>query len=167
VLRNETRELTEAVRDFEASRYVLGSRYGLQLESYLAYYPPERILVIEQSDLLYRRAQTLRLVFGFAGVDESFTAVELSREHNPTEGLRANRAGRGAIALLDRALGPSRGAAVRARVPLSLVRPLLQASSVPEVRLDPNLRDELEGFLAEDANRLRRLVGRQFEMWSV
>jgi hypothetical protein len=167
VLRNERRELTEAVRDFEASRYVMGSRYGLQLEQYLAYYPPERILLVEQSDLLYRRVQTMRLVFGFAGVDENLTAVELSREHNPTEGLRANRVGRGAIALLDRALGPSRAAALRARVPLSLVRPLLQAPSAPEVQLDPSLRAELEDYLGEDTNRLRRLTGRQFEMWSV
>jgi hypothetical protein len=167
VLRNETRELTEAVRDFDSSRYVVGSRYALQLEQYLGYYPPEQILVVEQSDLLYRRMQTMRLVFGFAGVDQSFTAVEISREHNPTDGLRANRVGRAAIVVLDRALGPSRAAALRARVPLSLVRPLLQAPSGPYVHLEPSVRSELEAFLSEDANRLRRLTGRQFEGWSV
>ncbi len=167
VLRNETRELAEAVRDFEVSRYVVGSRYALQLERYLAYYPSEQILVVEQRDLLHRRVQTMRLVFGFAGVDESFSAAGLSREHNPTEGLRANRAGRAAIALLDRALGPSRAAALRARVPFSFVRPLLEAPGGPEVQLDPSLRSELEEYLREDANRLRRLTGHEFETWSV
>src|SRR5215212_8193151 len=71
VLRNETRELTEAVREFDASRYVVGSRYALQLERYLDYYPRGHILVVEQRDLLHRRAETMRLVFGFAGVNET------------------------------------------------------------------------------------------------
>jgi Sulfotransferase domain len=167
VLRNETREFSEAVRDFDASRYVVGSRYALQLEQYLAYYSREQILVLEQADLLNRRAQTMRVVFRFARVDENFAAVELSREHNPTEGLRANRAGKAAIALLDRVFGPSRAAALRARVPLPLARPLLRAPSAPEVQLDDGLRAELKNFLGEDASRLRRLTGQRFATWSV
>jgi hypothetical protein len=167
VLRNETRELTEAVRDFETSRYVVGSRYALQLEQYLPLYPIERVFVIEQSDLRHRRAETMRLVFEFVGVDMAFEAPQLTREHNPTQGLRANRAGDAAIRLLDRTLGPRRAAAMRARVPLSVVRPLLTAPTPPPVELDPCLRAELEAFLGEDADRLRRLTGRRFEAWSV
>jgi hypothetical protein len=167
VLRNETRELTDAIRDFETSRYVMGSLYGLQLEQYLGFFPREQLLVVEQADLLNRRAQTMRLVFGFAGVDEHVTPAGLSREHNPTEGLRANAAGRAAIALLGRGLGESASAAIRARVPLALARPLLRNPRPPAVQLDPRLRAELEDYLREDANRLRRHTGRQFASWSV
>jgi Sulfotransferase domain len=167
VLKNETRELGEAVRDFDRSRYVVGSRYALQLEQFFPYYPPEQILVLEQADLRDRRAATMRRVFRFLVVDENFEAPELSREHNPTEGPRPNRAGDAAIALLDRAFGPSRAAAFRARVPLLLARPLMRSLRAPEVQLDPGLHAELEEFLRADANRLRRLTGQNFESWSV
>lgn len=167
VLRNESRELTQAVRDFETSRYVVGSRYALQLEQYLPFYPSERVVVIEQSELRHRRAETMRRIFEFVGLDATLEAPQLAREHNPTQGLRANRAGHAAIGLLDRAMGPRRAAAFRARVPQAVVRPLLHAPSAPAVELDPSLRGELEAFLGEDAERLRRLTGRRFETWSV
>jgi hypothetical protein len=143
VLRNESRELTQAVRDFETSRYVVGSRYALQLEQYLPFYPSERVVVIEQSELRHRRAETMRRIFEFVGLDATLEAPQLAREHNPTQGLRANRAGHAAIGLLDRAMGPRRAAAFRARVPQAVVRPLLHAPSAPAVELDPSLRGEL------------------------
>jgi hypothetical protein len=109
----------------------------------------------------------MRSVFEFVGVDATFEAPQLAREHNPTQGLRANRAGQTAIRLLDRALGSRRAAALRARVPLSVVRPLLHAPSTPAVELDPGVRAELETLFREDAERLRHLTNRRFETWCV
>jgi hypothetical protein len=167
VLGHETRDLTEAVADLAMSRYVSLSRYAFQLERYLVHYSPDRILVLEQGDLWARRDETLRRVFAFVGVDENFTAPEFARTHNPTEGLRANRGGRAAIRALDALIGPSRSAAVRARIPLELTRPLLSRSRVPPTNLDPGLRNEIEAILSEDANRLRQLTGQEFAHWCV
>ena len=42
--------------------YIDRSRYAMQLERFLAVYPREQILVLENEDLRNRRAETLRIV---------------------------------------------------------------------------------------------------------
>ncbi len=91
----ERRPIREALLD-PASQYLERSLYHARLEPYLARFPRERVFICAQEDLLANRRATLRGLYRFAGVDDSFWS--------PAHDLRWNVA-RGAPVLLD---GPLR-----------------------------------------------------------
>jgi hypothetical protein len=167
VLGLERLPLEEVVTDFQTSRYVAASSYHRQLEQYLAHFSADRILVLDQHDLLATREATMRRTYGFLGVDDAFVAPQFARVYNASAGLRANRGGHLAIHLLEVVVGSSRAAALRARVPLQLMRPLMHNQEQHELRLDPGLRSELGCYLGDQADRLRQLTGMRFASWTV
>ena len=76
------RALREPARD----TYVTRGLYAMQLDHYRALYDASQLLVIPTVDLLTRRAETLRRIFRFLEVDESFA--------NRVFEVRYHRAGR-------------------------------------------------------------------------
>lgn len=67
----ERRPIEEALLD-PASQYLERSLYYARLESYLARFPREQIFICAQEALLEKRQATLRDLYRFAGVDDSF-----------------------------------------------------------------------------------------------
>lgn len=67
----ERRPIEEALLD-RASQYLQRSCYYARLEPYLACFPREQIFICAQEDLLARRRVTLRGLYRFAGVEDSF-----------------------------------------------------------------------------------------------
>ena len=65
--------------------YIDRSRYAMQLERYLALYPREQVLVLENEDLRNRRDETLHRVFEFAGADPAFTDRRFGSERHKTK----------------------------------------------------------------------------------
>jgi Sulfotransferase family len=144
--------------------YLVRSQYHMQLQRFLAHYPRERLLVLEQEDLRDRRAETLRQVFEFAGVDPSFTHPHFESErHQTSRKMRATRLG----VRLDRLSRTRRGRGLPRNFWLALDEklPLRHPISKPDVRaaLSP---DSLR-ILREDAERLRELTGRELATWSI
>ena len=144
--------------------YVLRSRYFMQLERFLRFYDRSRILVFQQSDLRDRRAETLREVFEFVGVDPSFRhkAFETVR-HRTAKKRRATKAGM-KVQEWSRSDWGKRIPKVfwnYAEGGLRLSRPIER----------PNLRDQLPDevleTLREDALKLREFTGRDFANWSI
>lgn len=87
----ETRELTAALAR-PRSTYLVRSRYHSQVSAFLDFYPRSSLLVLEQDDLLNRRAETLGEVFRFLGVDDSFWSQGYERlRHETRNKLRLNR----------------------------------------------------------------------------
>ncbi len=166
VLRQESRPFEEAVADVTGSTYVVASCYALQLEQYLPFYPLERILVLEQRALAERRAETLRQAFRFLQVDTTFTAPELERIYNETEGLRASGAGRKVIGLLDAILGPRLSVRVRTHAPAFVARPFERRPQVPDVGIPDDLRERLVAQIRPDTERFRQYTGQAFAHWS-
>jgi hypothetical protein len=163
---HERRSFGEAVTPGSAQRWVVGSRYGTQLERFLAHFPQERILVVDFDDLAHRRAATLRRVFRYLGVDESFTSPEFERRLNVAASTGApTRVGAAALKALDAVLGETASFRARTYAPRRLVRPLVRP--VPRARLDPSARELLAELLAPEAERLRALTGQPFAGWSV
>jgi hypothetical protein len=160
--KGRTRQSLE--RTLRRPTYIARSRYHAQLQRYLRHYPLESILVLEQDDLRLRRAETLRRVFEFAGVNPAFTHPRFRREHHKTG--RKTRPTR-----LGRRLGERRARARRPVLPDSawaLARdrwPLGRRIPRPDVR--EALGDEALAELREDAECLRELTGRRFEHWSI
>jgi hypothetical protein len=144
--------------------YVTRSMYAMQLERYRPFYPQERVLVIQQSELRYQRTETLRRVFEFIGIDPDFSHPRFEQERHQT--ARKTRATR--LAMRLERLGRSRrGRFLPANFWLLLDDrlPLRRAIERPDVAaaLPPETLEELRA----DAQRLRELTGRSFDNWTI
>jgi len=153
--RVEHRPMREAVLE-QGSEYVSRSRYHMQLSRYLEHYPMERILILEQEELLSARRQTLKRVFGFVGVRENVWRETYKEERLETS-ARRRKTPLGAFAA--RQVSPRMWRRMRHRWPLS--RPFEH----PEI--DHGLRAEIAALVRDDIARLRQLTGREFASWSV
>ena len=153
--RTESRPMREAVLDPTQS-YVDRSRYHLQLTQFLEHYPIDRVLLLEQDELLNERRETLGRVYRFLGVDE-----EVWRESFNTPKLESAARGRrtrlGAFAA--KRLSPRRWRKVRH------LRVFQAPYEQPPMAAD--LRAELEDMLRDDAAAFRELTGRRFATWSI
>jgi hypothetical protein len=77
----ERRPIEEALLD-PGSQYLERSLYHVRLEPYLARFPRERIFICAQEDLSSNQRATLRELYRFAGVDDSFWSPEHDRRWN-------------------------------------------------------------------------------------
>jgi hypothetical protein len=162
----EDRKLADAITFSPADPYTSPSMYCTQLEQYLPYYPLERILVVAQEDLLQRRRATLREIFRFLGVDESFDSSLFDRLRNRTHPKRRVERGR---RWLPRDTAPAPWGrlpwGLRARVKRIAYLPFTRPVEHPAI--EPALRQDLTEHFAPDAARLRALTGKSLDSWSV
>ena len=167
-LLDERRSLNEALRgdlDDPRSRYLAPSRYATQLELYLREFPAERILVLDQAELLDERRRALGRIFAHLGV-----ATDVNYSHFEEELLSSSdwrRYPKGYTGFIGRAVSPrvrwvplGLRRRVRRRLERALWRPL-------DTSLDEGLRARLEQLYAPEVERLRALTGQRFPSWSV
>ena len=88
---NEIRTLKQALADEVEDPYsylTCQSFYARQLRRYLEHFPEERLMVIDQQELLNKRRETLKRVFAFLSVDEEFRLAAVrsrtAQERRPT-----------------------------------------------------------------------------------
>jgi len=144
-------------------RYLDTSRYGMQLEQYLARFPAERILVITAEQLRRDRTATVGRVLAFLGVDPDWPDSRLlDAEFHRTSSKRVRRplakaALRvpGTRAVTRLAPGPVRRLASR-RVDAG------RNGAIPAA-LEARLRAELR----DDVGRLRAHLGEGFDGWGI
>jgi len=161
----EQRSLREALAG-DGGAYVDRGRYAFQLEPFLESVGSERMLVVAQDDLHAERDATLRRVFGFLEIEESFTSPEFDREWETGAAK-----GSGGFRLMDRAVRlpglraldrnfdrlPER---LRWRVERIVHDPDSGRAAKPE--LPEELRERLAERFAPDVGRLEELTGRRF-----
>ncbi len=157
--------LADAVSDFENSRFVQASKYFMQLERYLPYFPDSRVLVIAQEDLRDRRRETLRNVFRFLDVDDTFVSPKFGQMKNPAHTRRKTRLGELLHSVAEQTLGEARTIRLLGPLPPSLKRPFTRRSERPV--LDESLRTQLVDYLKPDVEQLRAHTGLELERWSV
>lgn len=161
----EDRPLAEALRDPRRG-YLDRSRYFMQLEQYLPFYPKANILVVEQENLRRHRQQTLRRVFEFLEVDARFHDLRYNRTlHRSAQKRRKTRAGQWLATTWPMRLV----ARLPHRLRWLIERPLYWPLSQPVERptLPAALQCEIEHALRDDARQLRAFTGEAFETWSV
>jgi Sulfotransferase domain len=160
VFRREERGVEEALTDFDdpTNPYLCASRYGTQLGRYLAHFPRERIMVIDQTDLRERRRETLGRVFTFLGVEPGYSSPVFEQEWNTAE----TKLLLSPWVIRHRSLFKPLRAAFRRR-PLSslLGRPFER----PEI--SQKLHDRLADALRDDIGRFRDLTGMPFAEWQI
>jgi hypothetical protein len=161
----EERSLEEALAG-DGGAYVDRGRYAFQLDPYLESFGSERILVVSQEELHGDRDATVRRVFGFLGVDETFTSPEFDREWE-TGSAKSS----GGFRLMDRAVRlpglraldrnfdrlPER---LRWRVERIVHDPDAGPGAKPQ--LSEELRAELTEGFRPDVERLEDITGRRF-----
>lgn len=165
---NERRSLSDALGDVEdpANPYTCPSRYATQLERYLDYFPRERILIIDQKDLLARRADRMREVYAFLGVDPEFTSPQFHEQLGASNDRRRYR--QGYFRVINRvAASPLRVLPARARRAMrnGMERILFPALEKPTMSDD--LRDRLVNLYAPEMERFRQLTSMSFDAWTV
>jgi hypothetical protein len=163
----ERRSLLRVAADpsFEQSPYVAKSRYAMQLGRYLDLFDASQLLVLTQEALSQERLATLRTVFRFLGVDESFVSPRFARRYNKARDRRAG------VALTQRArvaLGEQRFERLTGRVPRPaqrlgdrVTRRPIQSPELPDA-----LRERLVSLLGDDTAHLAALTGLDLGHWS-
>lgn len=145
---------------------VCPSRYASQIEQYLRFYDRSQLLVLDQHDLRNRRRETLREVFRFVDVDESFDSPAFDAERN----TRADKFGPRRVTMrlwpilwpVSRAV--PRGVRDGVREPATR---LLNQTIRETPTLTVEMRERLIETLAPEVRALRELTGRQFASWSL
>jgi Sulfotransferase domain len=160
-------------------RYIDGSRYAMQLERYLRWYPRDRILLIDSEELKDDRVATMRRVHRFLGVDPGFVAPTIEREYYRTE----ERAGYPSYVWwlrrhLKRVVPPSKRwwlrRSLNRRLPDGHVpspngrnHGSPHQENVPRATIDPALRERLVEMLREDVMRLRAHMSQELDGWGI
>ena len=153
--RAQDKPLAEAVLEPE-STYIPRSSYYQQLTRFLDYYPMSQILILDQSELLEQRRQTLPWVFRFLGVDDGYW----NRRFKELALESADRRRKTPLGVWAADRLPARSwRKLRHRAPFSF--PFQHSEMTDE------LRTELAARLADDVARFRALTGRRFKNWSI
>lgn len=160
---------TQALRDLTDSHnpYMAPGRYATQLERYLSVFDGDRVLVVDQADLLDRRRDTLRRVFRFLELDDDFWSPRFELLQN----TRANKVRWSPTGLR---LADSRAAvALRHMIPgrtrAALIRPVkrMTTSRLRVPAFDDELRQRVRAASRDEVERLRELTGQRFGTWQV
>ena len=161
--RRERGDLTATLTHANSS-YVVRSQYHMQLQRFLAHYPLEQILVLEQEELRSAPEETLRRVFEFIGVDPGFSHPHFGAQRHETS--RKTRASRFAVRL-ERLTGRRRGRVVPKNLWLAIDEKLGRRRPIERPDVRAAVGPEVVQVLREDAERLRELTGREFAGWSI
>jgi hypothetical protein len=155
------RGIEDAFADFvEKNQWALdASMYGERMQDLLRFYDRERLLVLEAEELQQRRAETLRSVFEFLGVDAGFHSLFFRhKRHDSRFHAYPNKLGRKilrhpATRMLEKKLPPS--VFYHLRNGLNAVF----AGQEPETALDPGFQQKLSVEFQQDTGKLRSLTG--------
>lgn len=164
-LERETRPFEEAVAQPECD-YVYRSRYWWQLERFLQWYPVGQILVVLSEDLKFQRQATLRRIFRFLGVDESFECAAFQRERfRAVHQRRPTRLGRWLRRVTARLPQERLPPGLHWRLTMLPYWPFARAIPVPTVS-EP-IRARLREWLRPDAVALGQFLGRDLREWTL
>ncbi len=162
----DDRRIEEALSRLDENPLVLQSKYFMQLEQYLEYFPKSNILIVTLDDLNHYRQETLQKIFKFIDIDESFFSTKFLTMQNISMGKRRkNRIGLFLKLFYESTVGRL--------LPLNIRRKIGQIFSIPfstkidRPRVDNRLQEELIEYLREDTNQLREYTGLDFDTWSL
>jgi len=153
--------------------YIDYSRYALQIEQYLRYFPREQLLVFSAEDLRNNRQATVQKVYEFLGVDSDFVPEELDREFYQTK----ERAARSPIPLwlrkgLKKYVPASKRFKELENHAFSALRQLRgrtkdKPHQAKSFNIPETVRERLAAQLRDDVRRLRAYMGPDFDGWGI
>lgn len=166
---------------FDNPIYVDYSRYALQVEQYLPFFPREQLLIISSEELRHDRESTMRRVYGFLGVDPDFLAPTLGHEFYKTGQRRTyppviwsvRRAlkrrfpqTKRAKEMVDSLASRRRQVPVRSAATFE-ARAHPSPTSDRSQELSEDARSRLDDLLRDDVARLRNYMTDTFDGWGI
>jgi hypothetical protein len=166
VLELESRPFAQAATDPDGI-YVNHTRYATQLRPFLDLFGREQLLIASQEKLFSHRVETMRRIFGFLGVDETFESPEFERIWGKSEGKgKAYSAlARAASVLQARGLFPSLPRSVRWQIQ-KVIRADPSAKENTAVTVADDVALRIAELLGGEVEQLRAIAGDQFAEWS-
>lgn len=164
---NERRTAEQAFADLDDpyNPYVAASRYAEQLEDYLAHFPREQVLVLDQRELAQDAPAVLERVQRFLGVE--VLPLDTSEQHN-TADTKYEYSGLGQRLKFSRpAIALRRGLPPRVRMAITAPARRMFRRPIEKPDLPEETIARMRTVLAPDAARLRELTGLALEHWSV
>jgi hypothetical protein len=156
----------EEIFDAGLDNFVKTTSYMRQLDEYVAYFSREKILVVTSEGLKDMRQETLRRIFRFLGVDESFGSESFNQiRHDSSVKVKRNVIGRAFaryqslrnIEGMIKALVPYRWYPFFAR---------LVGSKFDRLSLSQAQQSQVRQLLFEDFQRLKEFSGHEFREWN-
>lgn len=164
----ERRSLQEALSDLSDPLlpWTCHSLYATQLELYLEHFSADRILVVDQADLLANRRDALQDIFAFLSVEPLFDSARFDEELFKSSERRTYPASY--AYLVEHVLAPPvQWLPVRLRQSIRGSVERLLWPRLEEPTLDDASRARLENLYAGEVERLRALTGKTFASWSL
>ena len=154
------KSLEKLLGDINNNYYVNCSRYFMQIEQFLQYYPRNKLFVINFEKLVKNRAETLRSVFNFLEVDETYSHPGFHQVHHPTSKLRLTPLGKYLEENIDE--NPELSPIVRH---IQETKSHLIGTPVEKPVVSPELRQKLLDALYDDMKSLELLLGWDLSKW--
>lgn len=144
--------------------YIDTASYFSQLEQYLVYFSPEKILVVDSNDLKYTTEKTMQNIFRFLEIDDTFTSEKFRKEWHRSNAKRKRTE-------LGNALEKSAAMSWVKKMPAGVAWHLERALYYPFSRPieKPQLRQAMETqfkeALFDDYKKLTAFTGREYPQW--
>lgn len=162
---NENRGIEDVLKDLEITNpYLCRSRFYLQLSQYLEFFLPSNILVITTEDLYHERQFTLRRIFRFLNIEETFYTEKFQKiKHRSIVKRQKNRIGLFFKWLSETNFGKSFPVDLRRNIGKILYLPF--STQIERPVLDNDLKKRLLDFFKEDIGLLENYTGNNLELW--
>ena len=162
----EHRTIQDTLSNPESNLIVLASNYYLQLEQYLKYYSKSCILIIPLEHLSEHRIETLKKIFRFLEVDDSFVTNKFEKIiHSSQHKGRKNRLGLLLKWMSDTRLARLFPTHFRMALGEILYRPFTSRVLLPE--FTEGLTSSMRSILKEDIDRFREVSGYRLSSWRI
>ena len=165
----EHRTINEALSECDLcnNNYLLRSQYYLQLKEYLNYFPNRQILILTLEELSSHPQKTLKKIFSYLEVEESFKNFQIDKKLNQAK----NKIPKNSLKMFGDRMSLLNYAFLRLpnqlqwQVARLLGNPFSLTTERPQ--LSPELKQRIIDLLQEDVNRLREYTGKDFHHWCV
>ncbi len=162
----ERRPIQDTLSNSESHLILLASNYYLQLKQYLKFYSKSRILVIPLEHLSQHRFETLKKIFRFLKVDDSFKTDKFEKIiHSSQNKGRKNRLGLVLKWMSDTRLARLFPTHFRMALGEILYRPFTRRVVKPE--FTEELTVSIRSILKKDIDRFREVSGYRLSSWRI
>lgn len=159
----ENRDFKSAVINTSGNSYIETSKYCMQLQEFLVYYPLERIFIITAEELRTGSLQVMNRLSQFLGID-AFDNLVCEEQNRSSDKKQRNRLGR----FLH---GQAWGHCIKNVLPEFCVVALRKVTQSPSKIQKPILeyesKERLMAWLYNDTKKLRRLTGLKLKDWCI
>ena len=160
----EVREIADIIENHPDDHLLWQGRYFAQLEQYLAHFPIERFFLLTIDELKEKPDDTVKAIYRFLGVDDSFSNADFSVPHNVNKSItRKNWFGRSVLRFY-------RDNVEQVAFPYTLKKKVLWLAELGARQIEkPVLSHEqievLKDYYARDIERFQKISGLDLKGW--